>query len=244
MLKAQALGKAVQGRSIIDEVSFSLAPGETIALVGPSGCGKTTLLYMLCGLTRPSCGTVTLQGQLINRPTKDIAIILQDYGLLPWKTVLGNVCLGLRIQGVAKATAKSKAMAVLTDMGLAHRAEEYPGLLSGGEQQRVAIARALALDPKLLLMDEPFSSLDFITREKLQQIFLDTWKRQGTPYIVVTHSVEEAVFLGRRIIVMGGSPASITARVDNPGFASPDYRNTPIFHHTTQLVRAALAKVS
>ncbi|WP_461209181.1 ABC transporter ATP-binding protein [Desulfocurvus sp. DL9XJH121] len=244
MLEARELAKAFAGRDVVGGVSFTLAQGETLAVVGPSGCGKTTLLYMLCGLTAPSSGQVLLGGGPVSGPSRDIAIILQDYGLLPWKTVLDNVGLGLRIQGAPRAEREAAARAMLAEMGLAGRENDYPARLSGGEQQRVAIARALAVRPRLLLMDEPFSSLDFITREKLQQALLATWQRRGAPYVLVTHSVEEAVFLGRRILVMGGDPAHVTARVDNPAFASPGHRDAPAFHETARAVRAALAEAS
>lgn len=244
MLEARNLTKTYSGRTVLDAVSLSVGKDETLAVVGPSGCGKSTLLYMLCGLTPPDGGAIALGGSAIHGPSRDIAIILQDYGLLPWKTVLDNVGLGLRIQGTGKADRDAAARAVLTDMGLAGREHDYPSQLSGGEQQRVAIARALAVRPKLLLMDEPFSSLDFITREKLQAALLDAWRISGAPYVLVTHSVEEAVFLGRRIVVMGGEPARITACVDNPDFGCEGHRDAPAFHDTARAVRAALAGVS
>lgn len=244
MLHAQNLTKTYAGRTVLDAVSLSLAVDETLAVVGPSGCGKSTLLYMLCGLTRPDAGRVVLDGEPVDGPTRDIAIILQDYGLLPWKTVLDNVGLGLRVQGAGRAERGAAARAVLADMGLAGRENDYPAQLSGGEQQRVAIARALAVRPRLLLMDEPFSSLDFITREKLQATLLDAWRASGAPYVLVTHSVEEAVFLGRRILVMGGDPARMTACVDNPLFGTRGHRDAPAFHETARAVRAALAEVS
>ena len=243
MLRAENLTMAYPGgRTVLAGVDLELAPGRTLAVVGPSGCGKTTLLYMLCGLAAPTAGRVTLDGAPVAAPRPDIAIILQDYGLLPWKTVLDNAALGLTVQGVPRAEREARARAVLAEMGLGGRERDYPARLSGGEQQRVAIARAFATRPKLLLMDEPFSSLDFITREKLQQALLDSWRQRGTPFVLVTHSVEEAVFLGADIAVMGGCPARLARLVPNPGFGEPGHRDAPGFHATTRAVRAALAE--
>lgn len=243
MLSAANLSMTfADGRAVIAGVNLHLEQGRTLAVVGPSGCGKTTLLYMLCGLAAPTTGGVTLCGVPVTAPTPDIAIILQDYGLLPWKTVLDNVALGLTVQGVSRTERDSRARAILDEMGLAGRERDYPARLSGGEQQRVAIARAFAVRPKLLLMDEPFSSLDFITREKLQQALLEIWRQRGTPFVLVTHSVEEAVFLGQRIAVMGGCPARFMEIIDNPDCGEPGHRDAPEFHATARAVRAALSE--
>lgn len=238
----------VPARQVLRDVDFRLSRDQTLAVVGPSGCGKTTLLYALCGLARPDAGQVLLDGEPVRGPGPgsgpgsggEMAIILQDYGLLPWKTVLENVALGLKIRGVGRAERNAEAARILADMGLAGREADYPARLSGGEQQRVAIARAYALRPKLLLMDEPFSSLDAITRERLQETLLATWRTAGVPFLLVTHSVEEAAFLGRRILVMAGSPATIVARFDNPGCGAPGYRGAPEFYERVREVRAAM----
>ena len=223
-------------------MTFHLGRDETLAVVGPSGCGKTTLLYLLCGLAKPDSGTVRADSSLVARPRPDVAIILQDYGLLPWKTVLDNVALGLKIQGRGRRERNAAARALLAEMGLAGRDNDYPANLSGGEQQRVAIARARATRPKLLLMDEPFSSLDAITREAVQLMLLDTWRATGLPYVLVTHSVEEAVFLGRRIVVLAGSPATLAVRFDNPGFGDPAYRDTQDYFALVREVRRAMER--
>ncbi len=217
------------GREVLRGVSFDLARDETLAVVGPSGRGKTTLLYLLCGLLRPGPGggEIRLDGAPVYRPRPDVAIILQDYGLLPWKTVLSNVALGLKVQGVPRRERRERARQALAQVGLVERAADYPSRLSGGEQQRVAIARAYAQRPRLLLMDEPFSSLDAITREKLQNMLLETWRESRTPWVLVTHSVEEAVFLGRRIVVLAGTPATIVASFENPAFGDPGLRDRP-----------------
>jgi ABC-type nitrate/sulfonate/bicarbonate transport system ATPase subunit len=238
VLVANALSKAYgKGEPVIADVSLELASDETITIVGPSGAGKTTLLYMLCGLVPPDHGSVKLDGQPVQSGSSKIAIILQDYGLLPWKTVLENVTLGLKIQGVGRAIRRQRALEILAELGLAGRDHDYPAQLSGGEQQRVAIGRALATQPKLFLMDEPFSSLDAITREKLQLGLLATWKSNRIPYVLVTHSVPEAVLLGRRILILAGKPASIVSSFDNPGFGVPEYRHKEAFYELIRTVR-------
>jgi NitT/TauT family transport system ATP-binding protein len=241
VLEAKNLGKTFpDGREVLAGVSLSIGRGQTLAVVGPSGCGKTTLLYMLCGLAAPSTGEVKLNGRPVAGCTPEVSIILQDYGLLPWKSVLDNVALGLKVQGVPKAEREDRARALIAEMGLAGRERDYPGNLSGGEQQRVAIARAFALEPSVLLMDEPFSSLDAITREKLQGILLAAWREREVPYVLVTHSVDEAVFLGGRILVMGGCPARVIADVENPGFAENGRREHKDYFETTRKIRELL----
>jgi ABC-type nitrate/sulfonate/bicarbonate transport system ATPase subunit len=227
---------------VLQDVSLQLASDETMAIIGPSGCGKTTLLYLLCGLLQPDLGTVALNGRPIHKTTPRIAIILQDFGLLPWKTVLGNVTLGLKLGGLSRAVRDRRAGQLLEELGLHGREQDYPGQLSGGEQQRVAIARALALEPELLLMDEPFSSLDAMTREKLQHILLDTWRERRVPYVLVTHSVEEAVFLGRRILLLAAKPASIVASFTNNGFGESAHRHSKAYFHVIRVVRQAMEK--
>ena len=225
MLEIRDINKGYgDGRSILANVSFHLAPGETLSIVGPSGCGKTTLLYCICGLAAPDKGEVLLHGERVSRASQDIAIILQDYGLFPWKSVEDNVALGLKLRGVPRNRRREEAGRHLEALGLAGREKDYPSCLSGGEQQRVAIARAYAMAPKLLLMDEPFSSLDAITREHLQDTLCESWRTRRTPYVLVTHSVEEAVVLGSKILLLAGSPATVRAAFDNPCFGAPDIR--------------------
>jgi NitT/TauT family transport system ATP-binding protein len=226
MLRAENLAKSYGAECVLDSVSFALAGEETLAVVGPSGCGKTSLLYILSGLVRPDSGTVLLDGAPISGPTPDISIILQDYGLLPWRTVADNVALGLKVQGVPRAERLARAQAQLAELGIAGRGQDFPATLSGGEQQRVAIARAFVSRPRLMLLDEPFSSLDALTRERLQRTLLDVWRRRRVPYVLVTHSLEEAVVLGRRIMVMSGRPARPVAVFDNPGFGDASIRDT------------------
>ncbi|OIQ51949.1 Taurine import ATP-binding protein TauB [Pseudodesulfovibrio hydrargyri] len=226
MLTAENLGKSYDGKTVIQDVSFTLEQGETLAVVGPSGCGKTTLLYLLSGLAAPDSGRALLDGGPISGPTSDISIILQDYGLLPWRTIIDNVALGLKIQGVGRRERLERARAQLADVGITGRDNEYPANLSGGEQQRVAIARAFVTRPRLTLLDEPFSSLDALTRERLQLALLTAWQARQVPYVLVTHSLEEAVMLGQRIMVMSARPARPVAVFDNPGFGDARIRDT------------------
>lgn len=227
MLVAENLGKSYGDEAVLKDVSFSLGRDETLAVVGPSGCGKTSLLYLLCGLSSPDVGRALLDGVPISSSVSDISIILQDYGLLPWRTVIDNVALGLKIQSVPKAERLERARQQLAEVGIIGRDNDFPASLSGGEQQRVAIARAFVTCPRLMLLDEPFSSLDALTRERLQVALLEAWKARQVPYVLVTHSLEEAVVLGRKIMVMSARPATPVAVFDNPGFGSAEIRDTP-----------------
>ncbi|WP_243546864.1 ABC transporter ATP-binding protein [Pseudodesulfovibrio tunisiensis] len=227
MLAVRNVTKAyATGRTVIEDLSFDLGPDQTLAVVGPSGCGKTTLLYMLCGLSRPDAGSIALAGGPVDGTAGDISIILQDYGLLPWKNIAENVALGLKILGVPRKERMARAIEQLEELGMAGRGKDYPAMLSGGEQQRVAIARAFVTRPRLMLLDEPFSSLDALTRERLQKTMLDVWSRRRVPYVLVTHSLEEAAVLGRRILVLSRRPARRVAMFENPGFGDPDIRDT------------------
>lgn len=242
MLRAEGLSKSYPGgRQVLCDANLHLPAGETLAVVGPSGCGKSTLLYLLCGLAAPDAGRVLLDGREVTGPSPEISIILQDYGLLPWKTVLANVALGLKIAGVPRRERSDRAAKQLALLGLGGREADFPGQLSGGEQQRVAIARAFACEPKVMLMDEPFSSLDAITREKLQETLLAAWTAHRVPFLLVTHSVEEAVFLGRRILLLAGSPARVQASFDNPVFGTPGARASRQAFELAAAVRAAMA---
>ncbi|WP_419784796.1 ABC transporter ATP-binding protein [Pseudodesulfovibrio sp.] len=226
MLKAENLGKSYGGQPVLEEVSFSLGKEETLAIVGPSGCGKTSLLYLLSGLVMPDTGRILVNDEAVTGPNPDISIILQDYGLLPWRTVIDNVALGLKVQGVGRAERLSRARAQLAELGISGRDSDYPANLSGGEQQRVAIARAFVTRPRIMLLDEPFSSLDALTRERLQYALLDVWQQRRVPFVLVTHSLEEAVVLGKRIMVMSARPARPVRVFDNPGFGSRSILDT------------------
>jgi NitT/TauT family transport system ATP-binding protein len=198
----------------LGEISLSIAEGEFVAILGPSGCGKSTLLYVVGGFVAPSSGTVAVNGKPVTGPGPDRGPIFQEFALFPWKTVLGNVMYGLLEQGVAKPQAESKARALISLVHLTGYENFYPKELSGGMKQRVAIARTLAYGPQILLMDEPFGALDAHTRTGLQRELLEIWERDRKTVLFVTHSVEEAVFLSDRVIVLTRSPGRLKATID------------------------------
>jgi len=198
----------------LGDLSLSIAEGEFVAILGPSGCGKSTLLYVVGGFVPPSSGKVLVNGKAVTGPGPDRGPVFQEFALFPWKTVLGNVMYGLREQGVPKAQAESKARTLISLVHLAGYEDFYPKQLSGGMKQRVAIARTLAYGPKILLMDEPFGALDAHTRTGLQRELLEIWERDRKTVLFVTHSVEEAVFLADRVVVLTRSPGRIKAMID------------------------------
>ncbi|RLG57020.1 MAG: ABC transporter ATP-binding protein [Candidatus Hydrothermarchaeota archaeon] len=234
MIRAESISMIYKDGTIaLEGVSFSIAKGESCSVIGPSGCGKTTLLFILSRLLKPTEGEI-----LIN--SKNIALILQDYGLFPWKTVYENVSLGLEVRGVKKEEQRKIVLPLLEKLGLKGFENHYPRQLSGGMQQRVAFARALALSPEILLMDEPFSSLDALTREKLQNFLLKLWINNKVTMVLVTHSIEEAVFLGRKIVVLSQRPGRVLKIIDNPEMGSLDYRNREEFFEKCREVRKSI----
>lgn len=197
----------------LDNVSLSIEKGEFICLLGPSGCGKSTLLGTMAGFEHPSAGTVMIDGESVEKPSIHYITIFQNYGLLPWRTVSGNVELGLETKKIPKEQRKEIAQKYINLVGLSGAEKKHPYQLSGGMQQRVAIARALAVNPEILFMDEPFGALDAITRMKLQEDILNICKEEGKTIIFVTHDIEEAVFLADRIVVMDANPGRIKSIV-------------------------------
>jgi NitT/TauT family transport system ATP-binding protein len=202
----------------IDDLTFDVKTGEFVCIVGPSGCGKTTLLKCLSGLLRPTAGSALLGGSRIDGPPDGLALVFQDYSrsLLPWMTVRGNVTLPLLANGVAKPERLRRATEALdaVDLGEFHRA--HPWQLSGGMQQRVAIARALAYQPRLLLMDEPFASVDAQTRGELEDLVLEVHARFGITVVFVTHDIDESVYLADRVVVLARRPTRVRAVLDVP----------------------------
>lgn len=221
-------------------LSFDVAAGESIALIGPSGCGKSTTLHLVAGLLRPTAGSVLVDGEPIAEPRRATAFIQQDLGLFPWKTVLQNAALGLTIRKVPRADAHARAVDALARVGLAGFERAYPKELSGGMRQRLALARALAMDADLLLMDEPLSAIDALLRESLQDALLGLWRERGHTQMLVTHSIEEAVYLGQRILVFSARPATLIAAVNNPAVGD---RTSPEFLATCQRIRMALEQL-
>lgn len=244
LLKGVALTytSAAKTTEALAGIDLAIEPGEPIALIGPSGCGKSTLLKVISGLRIPDAGEVTVAGERLKSPRRKTALILQDYGLLPWKTVLDNAALGLTIAGVARSEAGQRARAALETVGLVEFERAYPAELSGGMAQRLAIARAIALDADLVLMDEPLSALDSLTREDLQGVLLDLWRERGHAQVLVTHSIEEAALLGRRIVIMTPRPGRIHTIVDNPGMGSREYRSSAEYFAVCARLRALLVE--
>jgi NitT/TauT family transport system ATP-binding protein len=230
---------------VLHDVSFDVRAGEFLVVVGPSGCGKTTLLDLLGGLTLPDAGSILLDGKRIEGPGLDRGIVFQQYALFPWKTAQGNVEFGLEAKGVSKAQRAERARHYLELVGLTSFADRYPHELSGGMKQRVAIARALSYDPEVLLMDEPFAALDSQTRETLQDELLRIWQQTGKTIVFITHGIEEAVYLGQRVLVMAAGPGRVVDSLDirlERGGPGEDLRATPEFvrlrHRIWQLIHA------
>lgn len=224
---------------ILNDVSLSLEKGEFVCILGPSGCGKTTLLNLIAGFASPSAGTLAFNGKEIAGPGPDRGVVFQKATLFPWLTVLKNVAFGLEQQGKKSRACTETAMHYLELVGMAAHADSYPHTLSGGMKQRVAIARVLALEPDVLLMDEPFSALDANTRERLQKELLRLWGMFKPTVFYVTHSVEEAAFLADRVIVMGPAPQSIHAD-KHIELAHPRERFSPEMGEVIQALRKDL----
>lgn len=223
-------------------IDLAIERGSTAVLIGPSGCGKTSLLYVLAGLKTASQGQV-IYG--VPDPGQETAIILQDFGLFPWKTVEENVMLGMRLRKYSPEVMAERLERYLERLKLAPLKKQYPGQLSGGQKQRVALARSMVLEPKILFMDEPFSSLDALTREKAQELFLEMKMSQPDMTVVlVTHNIEEAVYLGDRVLVMTPGPGQIVADVANPEWGSKDYRRSEDFLQMTNHLRDMLGRIS
>jgi NitT/TauT family transport system ATP-binding protein len=226
----------------LDALDLTLEPGEAVSIIGPSGCGKSTLLLAIAGLVPLSTGSIAVDGRALTGPRLRTALILQDFGLLPWKNALQNAALGLEIRRHPKQERTRRAVEALERVGLSEFLDAYPAELSGGMRQRLGLARAIALDADLLLMDEPLSALDALTREDLQDLLLELWRQRGHTAVLVTHSIEEAVFLGRRIIVMTPRPGRIHAMVENPRMGESGYRATEEFYERCAELRRLLAE--
>jgi NitT/TauT family transport system ATP-binding protein len=229
------------GSTIFEAFSWQVEQGEAWAILGPSGCGKTTFLYLLAGLRQPTAGQVLVDGHALTRPRPRTGLILQDYGLLPWSTVSDNVALGLKVRtfygpdGVHTPAdeelddGQRRVESWLGRLGIDHVAGQYPHQISGGQRQRTAIARTLVLRPDLLLMDEPFGALDALTREDLQNLTLELATEQRLTMIIVTHNIEEAVFMGKKILVLAQPPNREAVVVQNAQAGSEGYRQKDVF---------------
>jgi len=247
----KTFGRGADALLALEAIDLDVAAGEFLTLVGPSGCGKSTLLDLVAGLGEPTGGEIRIDGRPVTGPGLDRGVVFQQYALFPWRTALANVAFGLETKGVPRRERLDRARAVLDLVGLALFADHYPHQLSGGMKQRVAIARSLAYEPEVLLMDEPYAALDAQTREALQDQLLDIWRRTNTTVVFITHSIEEAIYLGQRVAVMTSRPGRIkqVLPVERPD--AEDVRSTPEFaaqrHEVWRLLRdeiTALGRVA
>ncbi len=235
------------GRTVIatEDVSFSIGLGERVVLLGPSGCGKSTLLKAIGGFIRPTSGRIELSGRAVTQPGPDRMMVFQEFDqLLAWKTVLGNVMFPMiATRRFNRATARERAHDILRRVGLDRFADAYPHTLSGGMKQRVAIARALALEPKMLLMDEPFGALDALTRRNMQHELLRLWDDLHFTLVFVTHGIEEAILVGDRVFVLTAHPGRILAEIDVTAFGDGS-RAEPAFARLAGKIEALLTNKS
>lgn len=217
----------VQGKSlmVLQNINLQLHPREFVCLVGASGCGKSTLLNIIAGLVQPSAGQVLVDGQPVPGPGADRGMVFQGYTLYPWLTVAQNVAFGLELRKLPRTQRRERVSYYLNVVGLTAFANAYPKQLSGGMKQRVAIARALANEPEVLLMDEPFGALDAQTKEQMQQFLLNLWEQTHTTVLMITHDVEEAIFLSQRVYVMGSRPGRLKLEIP---VALPEHRELDI----------------
>ncbi|MDD2059413.1 taurine ABC transporter ATP-binding subunit [Pseudomonas sp. GD03860] len=209
-ISAQYPGAAVP---VLTDINLSLGPRQLLVALGPSGSGKTSLLNLIAGFVTPSAGRITLDGAPVQGPGAERGVVFQDDALLPWQNVLANVAFGLALAGVPRIERERKAREMLALVDLNDFAERRVWQLSGGQKQRVGLARALAADPRVLLMDEPFGALDAFTREQMQELLLQVWQRTAKPVFLITHDIEEAVFLATDLILLAPNPGQIVERL-------------------------------
>jgi len=250
MIKIEGLTFGYSARApIFQDFTWEAERSEAWAIIGPSGCGKSTLLNLLAGLLQPQSGAVRIDNQVLTRPRPQTGLIIQDYGLLPWATVRENARLGLRVRnyygpdGVHAPEDYTRSIDVelwLERLGLLPYADQFPGQISGGQRQRTAIARTLALNPDLLLMDEPFSSLDAPTRESLQRLVLELWRETGLTLVTVTHAIEEAAVLGQYILLLGQTPNTSPVIIENPNLLQAGFRESEEYNALCRDLRARL----
>jgi NitT/TauT family transport system ATP-binding protein len=232
-----------QSTEVLRGLDLTIAQGEFVAIVGESGVGKSTLLRVLIGLAQPSAGTVSIARSDPARKLSPMALVFQDSRLLPWRRVIDNVAFGLEWSGIARSERRRRAGAMLDLVGLGDLAARWPHQLSGGQRQRVSLARALAIEPDVILMDEPFSALDSFTREGLQDELLRIRDRTGRTVLFVTHDIDEAIYLADRVVVLTGHPAGIGAEITVPA-GRPRQRRDPALADTARQLRAELSQRS
>jgi len=215
LLKLERISAQYPGAAepVLADISLSLGPRQLLVALGPSGSGKTSLLNLIAGFVAPSAGEISLDGVAVKGPSAERGVVFQDDALLPWQDVLTNVAFGLQLAGVPRAQREAKAREMLALVDLAGFDQRQIWQLSGGQKQRVGLARALAADPRLLLMDEPFGALDAFTREQMQELLLQVWQRTAKPVFLITHDIEEAVFLATDLILLAPHPGHIAERL-------------------------------
>lgn len=209
MLKLTQLCADYDGHRVLDNINLILEAGELMVVLGPSGCGKTTLLNLIAGFTPYHQGQILLQGIPVNGPSAERGVVFQHEGLMPWRNVLENVAFGLQLSGMARIDRERQALALLRKVGLEGASTKSIWQLSGGQRQRVGIARALAMQPQLLLLDEPFGALDAFTREQMQTLLLRLWHEQRRQMLLITHDIEEAVFMATNLVLLSPSPGQV-----------------------------------
>ena len=214
LIRVDQLIKKYGERTVLSDISFEVGPGEIVSVVGPSGCGKTTLLRCIAGLIQPSGGAVSIADRTVTEPPEGVGMVFQHFALFPWKTVFGNVAYGLTVRGMSRREAAPRVRQLISMVGLEGFERSYPHQLSGGMQQRAGIARALAIEPRVLVMGEPFASLDAQTRDLLQLELLRILDQRPAATLFVTHSIDEAVLVGDRIVILTGHPSHVHDIVD------------------------------
>ncbi|EOC1279798.1 taurine ABC transporter ATP-binding subunit [Cronobacter turicensis] len=213
MLQVSHLHARFDGKPALADISLTLNDGELLVVLGPSGCGKTTLLNLIAGFLPVETGSITLDGRAVTGPGADRGVVFQHEGLLPWRSVLDNVAFGLQLQGVGREARRARARKMLAKVGLEGAENRFIWQLSGGQRQRVGIARALAADPQLLLLDEPFGALDAFTREQMQTLLLRLWAGSGKKVLLITHDIEEAVFMATDLVLLSPGPGRVQERL-------------------------------
>ena len=213
MLQISHLSADYGGKPALADINLTLDSGELLVVLGPSGCGKTTLLNLIAGFVPYQHGSITLEGQRVEGPGAERGVVFQHEGLLPWRNVQDNVALGLQLAGVDKAARRETAVRMLKKVGLEGAEKRFIWQLSGGQRQRVGIARALAANPQLLLLDEPFGALDAFTREQMQTLLLSLWHETGKQVLLITHDIEEAVFMATELVLLSPGPGQVLERL-------------------------------
>lgn len=243
MLSIKQVNVSYDNKKVLEDINLEIKQNQIIALIGPSGTGKSTLINSITALRKIDSGQIELNGNSISPKNMTLAWIPQNYGLLPWLSVEDNLLLGLKVKKEKMTPAGQKEVQmIIEELKIADLLTKFPNQLSGGQQQRISIARAMLMDSDLYLLDEPFSALDAITRENMQHLFLAEWEKKQAPTILITHDVEEAVFMGHKIALLSGNPGQIVEVIDNPSCIIPkeQKRLSDSFYQVAKQVREVL----